>query len=323
VRSILEKQSEFQVIGEVSDGLEAGQKARELQPDLILLDINLPSLSGIEAARQIGKCTPKSKILFVSEERSSDVVQVALDTGATGYVLKTDALLELLTAVNSVLRGHRFVGSRFRADILIDASEVGGPESTPRSTVLAFPQQNLEIARRHKAGFYSHDRRLLDDFTRFIQAALREGNTAIVVATESHRDSLFPRLQAHGLDIGSAIKQGRFIPLDAAETLSRFMVNGLPDRTRFLEAAEQLITLAADPASGERRRVAVCGECDPPLWTLGDGEAAIRMEQLGNVISARYDVDVLCGYPQSGFYGEQGSRIYQQICAEHSAVYSL
>ena len=89
VCSTLGKRPELQVIGEASDGLEAVQKAEELQPDLILLDVGLPSLSGIEAARRIRKLSPKSKILFVSQESSADVVQEALRIGALGYVAKT------------------------------------------------------------------------------------------------------------------------------------------------------------------------------------------------------------------------------------------
>jgi DNA-binding NarL/FixJ family response regulator len=111
--SILQKQPELQIICKVSNGLEAVQKAEELQPDLILLDIGLPSLNGIEVARQIRKLSPKSKILFVSQESSADAVQGALDAGAQGYVLKSDARRELLEGVKAVLRGERFVGNRF------------------------------------------------------------------------------------------------------------------------------------------------------------------------------------------------------------------
>jgi DNA-binding NarL/FixJ family response regulator len=79
--STLETRPELQVIGIVSDGLEAVQKAKELQPDLILLDIGLPTLNGIEAARRIAKLSPESKILFVSQESSADIVREALNVG--------------------------------------------------------------------------------------------------------------------------------------------------------------------------------------------------------------------------------------------------
>ena len=109
----LRENHNLQVVGVASDGLEAVQKVEELQPDLILLDIGLPSLNGIEVARRIRKRSPKSKILFVSQESSADVVQGALGSGAQGYVLKMDAGRELLEGVNAVLRGEQFVSSRF------------------------------------------------------------------------------------------------------------------------------------------------------------------------------------------------------------------
>jgi len=100
---------DLQVIGEVSDGLEAVQKSAELQPDLVLLDIGLPSLNGIEAARQIRKLVPELKIIFLTQESSADVVQEALSLGARGYVVKGMAASKLLTAVEAVLQGKTFV----------------------------------------------------------------------------------------------------------------------------------------------------------------------------------------------------------------------
>ena len=101
--------SDLQVIGEVSDGLEAVQRCVELQPDLILLDIGLPSLNGIKAARQIRRLVPESKVIFLTQESSADVVQEALSLGARGYVVKIKAASELLTAVEAVLLGKTFV----------------------------------------------------------------------------------------------------------------------------------------------------------------------------------------------------------------------
>jgi DNA-binding NarL/FixJ family response regulator len=103
--------SQLQVICEVSDGLEAVQKAEELQPDLILLDIGLPKLNGIEAARRIRKLSPQSKILFVSQESSADVIEEALSLGAMGYVIKARAGSELLVAMEAVREGRQFVSS--------------------------------------------------------------------------------------------------------------------------------------------------------------------------------------------------------------------
>jgi DNA-binding NarL/FixJ family response regulator len=110
IHTTLQK-TELQIVGEVSDGLEAVQKAQELVPDLILLDIGLPGLNGIETARQIRKLVPQSKILFVSQESSADVIQEALSLGALGYVVKAHAGSELLVAMEAVREGRQFVSS--------------------------------------------------------------------------------------------------------------------------------------------------------------------------------------------------------------------
>jgi DNA-binding NarL/FixJ family response regulator len=121
----LQDTSSIYLCWEASDGLEAVQKAEELQPDLILLDIGLPKLNGIEAARRIRKVSPESKILFVSQESSAEVVQEALGLGARGYVVKIDAGCELMEGVNAVLRGERFVGRRFSGHDFVGASHTG------------------------------------------------------------------------------------------------------------------------------------------------------------------------------------------------------
>jgi DNA-binding NarL/FixJ family response regulator len=109
VSLLLLEKSELQVVGEASDGLEAVQRAVELKPDLILLDIGLPMLSGIEAARRISRLVPESKIIFLTLESSADVVEEALSFGACGYVVKSMAKSELLAAIEAVGMGKKFV----------------------------------------------------------------------------------------------------------------------------------------------------------------------------------------------------------------------
>jgi DNA-binding NarL/FixJ family response regulator len=109
--SKLREKPELQVVGEVSDGMEGVRKAEELQPDLILSDVGLPTLDGIEAARPICRLSRKCKIVFVSQESSADVVQEALRSGASGYVVKSRAGIDLLPAVEAVLESRHFVSS--------------------------------------------------------------------------------------------------------------------------------------------------------------------------------------------------------------------
>lgn len=111
VRAALHNQAGLQVIGEAADGIEAVLKAQELQPDLIVLDIGLPALNGIEAVRRIRDLSPKSRILFLSANRSWDIAEQALRAGASGYVVKSAIPDELLSAVEAVLQGNRFVST--------------------------------------------------------------------------------------------------------------------------------------------------------------------------------------------------------------------
>jgi len=112
ISSILQQHKDLEVICEASDGFEAVAKSAALQPDVVLLDIGLPNLNGIEAARQIRIVSPGSRILFLTSHDSPDLVQEALRIGALGFVIKSDAASDLLPAVSAVMRGQRFVRSR-------------------------------------------------------------------------------------------------------------------------------------------------------------------------------------------------------------------
>jgi DNA-binding NarL/FixJ family response regulator len=114
LRSALQERSDLQLVGEVSDGLDAVQAARVMQPDLILMDIGLPTMNGIEAVKRIKAESPALKVLFVSENRHPEVVQEALSKDVGGYVLKSDVARELVAAMQAVLEGRRFISSSLR-----------------------------------------------------------------------------------------------------------------------------------------------------------------------------------------------------------------
>jgi len=301
VRSLLQARPGMRVIAEASDGPEAIQKAEELKPDLVVLDIGLPTLNGIEAVRRIQELSPGSKIVFLSQNNDLDVVRAALSTGVLGYVLKTDARGELLPAVDAVLRGKQFVSSSIKG--FTDSSEE-------------------KAAHRHEVLFYSDDTIFLERFTRFIVAALKAGNPAFVIATKSHRDSLLQKLKIERVDVDIAIQRGTYISLDAADTLSSIMVNGLPDSARFFEGVSGLIEAACKVAKARHPRVAFCGERVGLLWAEGMTDAAIRLEQLCNDLGKSREVDILCAYPLSSFRGEEDEQQFRRICKEHSAVHS-
>lgn len=294
--SALQAKTEFQV-NEASDGLEAVQKAQELQPDLILLDIGLPKLNGMDVARRVRRLAPAAKILFFSVESDTDLVRGALSLGA-GYIHKPRLQNDLLPAIEAVLRGEQFVSRDLGLNGRTDAPH------------------------RHEVQFYSADSILLESFTCFLATALKADNAAIVLATKSHREGLIQRLKGEGFDVDGAIQQGTYISLDAVDMLSSIMVSGVPDCIRFFEGLRGLIGSAAKAAKRVHPRIAVCGECVGLLCAAGNANAAIRLEKAGNDLIQTHNIDILCAYPISSFHDKEGDPAFKSICAEHTAVFS-
>jgi DNA-binding NarL/FixJ family response regulator len=299
ILSSLQRKPQYNIVGQASDGLEAVQLAEHLQPDLVLLDLGLPKLNGIEAAKKIRTAAPFAKILFVSIESSPEVIQAALRVGAMGYVAKTRAERDLLPAVEAVLAGGRFVSD--------------GMEDCESSEGTTAPAPH-----RHEVQFYSEDEVLLEKFTRFIANALRADGAAIVIVTKSHQERLVQRLKLEGLDIDKAIQQGTYIFLDAADALRTIMVEGLPCRARFFEEINRLVESAFKAATAKFPRIAFCGERVGLLWAEGNTDAAILLEKFCNELSKTPAIDILCGYPLLAD-AAQGAA-FKSICAEHSVV---
>ena len=316
------KQAEFQIIGQVSDGLQAVDRAQQLQPDLILLDIGLPTLNGIEAARKIHELAPQSKILFLSENRSLDVAEEALSAGACGYVIKSYAAVELLPAIEAVLAGKRFVSTSLCVAGLIESASPQIVVARPGNDAVTTTASNRAGIARHQVGFYSDDRTFIDGVTRFIGAALTAGSGAIVIATPLHQDILLTGLHSDGLNIGQEIEQGRYIAVNATDIISTLTVDHTLDTARFLDAIGQLVLRAAKAANTEHAPVAMFGEGAQLLCAQGNVEAAIQDEKLCNELIKMYDVDILCGYAVDSLPGRAEHNVFERICAEHSVVHN-
>jgi DNA-binding NarL/FixJ family response regulator len=316
VCSTLEKKPDLQVVGEASDGLEAVQKAEELQPDLIVLDIGLPTLNGIEVARRIRKLRPECKMLFMSQESSADVAQETFRLGAMGYVVKSHAGSELFVALEEVCQGRQFVSRGLSGHSWSSAAGAQAPGHLLRQEVLpSLVPEKTQTVRKHEVQFYPDDDSFVDGFTRYIEAALLNGNAVIIAVTESHQKSLLQSLQGRGASIASAIEQGRCLVLDVADSLSAFMVNDLPDPMRFFKVLSDLIA-TAQATSARPSRVTICGECASILWADGNADAAIQVEQLCNQLTKRYQMDILCGFSLSSFDRDEDKQVFQRICGE-------
>jgi PAS domain S-box-containing protein len=175
-------------------------------------------------------------------------------------------------------------------------------------------------AHAHAVQFYGDDAYLLDGLTRFIGGALGAGDSSIVIATKAHRDGLSKRLLSCGIDLAIATQQGRFIALDASETLAKFMVEGWPDGERFHQVVGSLVAQCRLSGRTNQSKLAAFGEMVALLWAEGKAEAAIRLEQLWNELARVHSFHLHCAYPISYFHDERHAELIAKVCAEHSHV---
>lgn len=171
----------------------------------------------------------------------------------------------------------------------------------------------------HSVKFYEHDLELIETLGRHIGHALECGDTAIVIATRPHREGLAEELRLRKINVSAAVKAGRFIQLDAARTLAKFMVGGSPDRQKFEDCIGSLLRQAEGLAAPGRRLVAF-GEMVALLWAQGKRDATLRLEELWNELAERHTFDLLCAYPVSGFDRAEHRRLFFSICGEHIDV---
>lgn len=172
-------------------------------------------------------------------------------------------------------------------------------------------------ASEHIVQFYETDNFLLDAVSDFVSTGLNTGAACLVIATKSHRQELEERLRATGLDLSSAQARRKYIALDAAKTLSRFLVDEAPEPQRFVQVVKSLLKRAVK----ERRPVHIFGEMVALLWMQGNQAAAIQLEALWNDIRTHTSPFVLfCAYPMQSFAQEEYAEPLLEICRQHSHV---
>jgi hypothetical protein len=172
----------------------------------------------------------------------------------------------------------------------------------------------------HSLQLYETDEILIDGLARFAGAALGAGDPIVVIATREHRHALEALLIANGLDVHGAAQAGRYVALDAAQTLSHFMVHGHPDRSLFMPIVGGIIARAAEAASETGRYVAAFGEMVALLWASGEQQAALELEGLWNELAESYAFYLHCAYPSALFVGAGDVEPLAEICARHSQI---
>jgi PAS domain S-box-containing protein len=179
---------------------------------------------------------------------------------------------------------------------------------------------SLPQVHNHTVQFYGNDGALLHELMSHIGRALSRGSSAIIIATSAHIEGLARKLKSQGIDVARAKADSRYVALEATDVLSKFMVNGLPDRVLFSDAIGQVIARAAAASLDESRRVVAFGEMVALLWAEGKCEAAIQLENLWNELAKTYSFSLHCAYPMQGFSRQEMDDSLRKICAEHTGV---
>ena len=173
----------------------------------------------------------------------------------------------------------------------------------------------------HVVQFYAEDAHLLDSIARFVGPALEAGDASVVIATQAHRDGLDLRLVARGIDVAGAIRRGQYIPLDASETLSKFMRDGLPDAGAFADVMGSVLARARAAGKGsDSPRIAAFGEMVALLWAMQNPQAALRLEELWNDLAHTHSFSLRCAYPIAGFDRDEHGESFLKICTAHAGV---
>jgi DNA-binding NarL/FixJ family response regulator len=289
IRSMLRSPA-LEIVDEAADGLEGVQKAEELQPDLILLDIGLPKLSGMKAAQKMRGVAPNSKILFLSQESAPDFVEEAFKLGALGYVHKPRVQKELLPAVRSALLGKPYTSDGLEGCV---------------------PPKNGHRIDGHEVLFFSDEEVLLDQFAEFLGNALAKKCPTISVVTPSQRVRLIERLRTRAADVDNSMRQGTCVWVDPAEVL---------DPLQFVQIVRSWTKPRSKDEPPGRLHFACCGVRAGCLWASGKLDEALELEQFCSSFAESYQVSMLCAYPLTSLDGVESE--FATISAEHSSIRS-
>jgi DNA-binding NarL/FixJ family response regulator len=282
----LQRRPGFQLVT-VADGWTAVQQAEELRPAVILLDIGLPDVDGLTAARHIRSRCQESRIVFLTQESSADVVHEALALGACGFIEKTRARYVLPTV-----------------EAILDNPSI---DSEPSGAYAG-------AHRRHHVQFSRDDSALLDGIERFVGTALAAGDPAIVFGTRPHWQAVIDRLCRRGVTVDHAVARGTLAHFDAEEIVSHVRSKGVeycaPLFRRAIESAVCTMTHTG-------QRVAVVGEVVSLLSASGRVDAAVELERAGNEMLRTLPIEIMCAYPLLPL--ERGTE-FRNVCAQHTAV---
>lgn len=263
---------EFEVVATVTNGLEAVDHVSRFDPDIVVLDISMPGLNGFETAAELRRIGSLAKLLFLTSHRNDGYVNEAIESGASGYVLKQSAWSTLMPALHHVLAGRQFL---------------------PDLALLA-------QRRRHAHTFHTHpDTNVwLDGVAHVLSEALHDGDVAAVALTPDHRDDLAVRLAQRHWNLADLETLGRYLVFDIDDASRRVIRNGRLDRDAVAEMIDALDRARGTCVGGPASRLVIVGEISVLLCRNGNFEAALDLEQLWDELTQPLPILTVCAYPE-------------------------
>jgi DNA-binding NarL/FixJ family response regulator len=298
-RGVLNKVSailahDFDVAGLANDGAQALDAMNQVRPDVIVLDVEMPGLDGFQTKRALEQAGSRAPVVFLSATATDEVIGEAFRSGGRGYVLKSHVVRDLASTLDHVLSGRLFAPSLSSVFRLANG---GG----------------------HATHLHGDIESFLDDLAACFDLALRQGDATCVIATEDMREGLGRRLRAAGWDLGSPAGHKRYLVIDVADAVSRFMRNGRPDAGIVAEIASELDQYRREATDGTPARLTIFGNIAESLTANGNPTAAIALESQWNALTRELPFFTLCGY-STGCFHDGVSGLWSSACQEHWAV---
>ena len=334
IRSLLSARAEWFICGEAEDGLDAIEKANSLRPDVVLMDIAMPRMDGVQATKIIRQGVPEAEVVLISQNDLSAGRIQATEIDARDFVSKCDLSRDLLSAIDKV------VSQRFPK---IAPDRNGREDSTVAQGLFdsfsmienhRLKQNNGGRMNRHVhdepwcglladaaprdhiVQLYQDEQFLSRAVCRFAVSAINHGEGVILVPTSAHWNALRPRLEAEGVDVQAAQASGQLTVVDADQLLPSFMRDAMPDAPLFLGLAGETI---ANARGGDRfTKVRWWGEMVNVLWERGDVAASMGLEDLFHKLAHDHEIAIFCSFLMDNFNGEVHARMLPRLGQNHS-----
>jgi DNA-binding NarL/FixJ family response regulator len=282
------------VVGLASDGRQALEMAKDLRPEVVVLDVSMPKLNGFQTLEHLRRDLPDTRVIFCTLHGMDEIVAAALNAGAHGYVLKSRIHVDLTSAIEHALADRLFVPSL----------------ASLRSVA----------ANRHTLVLHAENDRFLEDVCQLVGPTLRSGDPVVVVTCEATRVGIAQCLRGRHINPSLVADRGQYVEQDSAAALSHVMRDGSPDQERLMEMIHDFDGLRLSAPNGLRSRLTIVADLTVALWRGGEFEAAVALERIWNELTRTFPFSTVCVIPTDCFARSEAGLHFPTLCDAHSAV---